>query len=171
MITVPEPAVLSIENLPMLRVARSRMLCRPKCPCLPRRTISGSMPIREFNSQQRGVRVYAGVADRLISDAIYLVTDHGMHLLNLPGRLKRDFHWAMNAADQTPAAWRRAHRWRHDEQAISVLRYSKKNGPFSRYACPLAGGGIGQIGRPEFGEGAVETILPQNIVGIHPPIG
>src|SRR5258708_17468736 len=54
--------------------------------------------IRELNSQLRGVRVYAGVADGLIPDAIYLVTDDGMHLVNLPRHLKRDFHWTMNSA-------------------------------------------------------------------------
>jgi hypothetical protein len=39
--------------------------------------------IREFHSQLRGLRVDAGIADRLIPDAIHLVPDYGMHFLNL----------------------------------------------------------------------------------------
>src|ERR1700723_3417307 len=54
--------------------------------------------IRELNSQLRGLRVYAGVADGLMPNAIDLVTDDGMHLVNLTRHLKRNFHWAMDPA-------------------------------------------------------------------------
>src|SRR5271155_3083763 len=46
--------------------------------------------IRDLNFQFSGLRVHTGVADRLIPDAIHLVTDYGMHLLYLPRHLKRD---------------------------------------------------------------------------------
>ena len=44
-IWVPEPAELTSVSLLPIRRARSRIPCRPKCPCLPSASTAASMPI------------------------------------------------------------------------------------------------------------------------------